>query len=348
MWQLIAAEQHEQLVAEHGATLLIHGTNAVAVAVEGDTEFSLFATHGRLQVAQILHHGGIGVMVRERAVGLAEQRDDVGAQELERVHRDDARDAVAAVHHDLDLAGQRAVALHDRVPIARQDRAVLTAPATGAAGGASLFDETSEILDVRAGNCVAAEDALEAVELGRIVRAGHLDAAVHVEHVGREVERRRRQLAHVHAVAAHGLDAREQAVREPRPGGAVVPADGEPRRAPQPLPAERRDGLADGASDLRRELVAHDAADVILAKDGGGGDGGVDEGGAGAVTAGTACNPSPLDFARSSRRFGRMPRKSKPATDTATTAPPSRPICIPEWACSNGSGCMYIAMITGR
>src|SRR2546425_4382948 len=209
-------------------------------------------------------------MVRERAVGLAEQRDDVGAQELERVHRDDARDAVAAVHHDLDLAGQRAVALHDRVPIARQDRTVLTAPATGAAGGASLFDETPEILDVRAGHWFAAEDALEAVELGRIVRAGHLDAAVHVEHVGREVERRRRQLAHVHTVAAHGLDARKQAVREPRAGGAAVPPPGEPRGAPQPLPAERRDGLADGASDLPGELVAPHAADVVLAKDGAG------------------------------------------------------------------------------
>src|SRR3989442_2621100 len=52
--------------------------------------------------------------------------------------------------------------------------------------------------------------SLEAVELGRIVRAGHLDAAVHVEHVGREVERRRRQLAYVHPVAADGFDAGER------------------------------------------------------------------------------------------------------------------------------------------
>src|SRR6266487_1626485 len=209
-------------------------------------------------------------MVGERAVGVAEQGNDVGAEALERVHRDEARDAIAAVHDRFHLAGERTVALHDGVAVARQYGTVLTAPAAGTTGGASLFDKTPETLDVRPGNCFATEDALEAVERRRIVRAGHLYAAVHVEHVSREVERRRRQLAHVHAVAAHGLDAREQAVHEPRPGGAVVPADGEPRRAPQTLPAERRDGLADGASDLRRELVAHDAADVILAKDGGG------------------------------------------------------------------------------
>src|SRR3989442_12603543 len=113
--------------------------------------------------------------------------------------------------------------------------------------------------------------SLEAVELGRIVRAGHLDAAVHVEHVGREVERRRRQLAHVHPVAADGFDAGEETVRERRSGGAVVPSHGEPGRAPQALPGERRDSLPDGARDLGRELVAPGAPDVVLAKDGGGG-----------------------------------------------------------------------------
>jgi len=86
----------------------------------------------------------------------------------------------------------------------------------------------------------------------------------------REVERRRRQLAHVHAVAAHGLDAGEQAERQRGSGGAIVASYGEPGRAPQALPAERRDRLPDGARALRRELIAHGAADVVLAKDGGG------------------------------------------------------------------------------
>src|SRR2546428_3432059 len=180
-------------------------------------------------------------MIRERTVGPAEQWNDFGAEALEGVHRDEARDAIAAIHDDLDLARERTVALYDGIAIARQHRAVLTAPAPGTTGGASLFDEASKALDVGAGNRFATEHELEAVELGRIVRAGHLDAAVHVEHMGREVERRRRQLAHVHAVAAHGLDAGEQAVRERGSGGAVVPPHGQAGgRAPAAPPPGRR------------------------------------------------------------------------------------------------------------
>src|SRR5438034_11725877 len=122
-------------------------------------------------------------MIGERTVGLAEQRNDFGAEALEGVHRDEARDAIAAIHDDLDLARERAVALYDGIAIARQHRAVLTAPAPRTTGGASLFDQASKALDVGDGNRFATEHELEAVELRRIVRAGHLNAAVHVEHV---------------------------------------------------------------------------------------------------------------------------------------------------------------------
>src|SRR5712664_272675 len=127
----VAAEQHQQLIAEHGATLLVHRADAIAVAVEGDPQLRLVAADRRLQIAKILDDGGLGMMNGERAVGLTEQGDDLGAQTLQRVHRDDARDSIAAIHHGLHLAWQRAVALHDRGSITRQHRAVLTAPAAG-------------------------------------------------------------------------------------------------------------------------------------------------------------------------------------------------------------------------
>src|SRR4029077_6413777 len=161
----VAAEQHQQLVAEHGATLLVHRADAIAVAVEGDPQLRLVAADGRLQIAKILDHGGIGMMVGERAVGLTEQRDDLGAETLQRFHRDDARDSIAAIHHGFHLARERAVTLHDGVSITRQHRAVRTAPAARPAGRASLFDETPQTLDVRAGDRLATEHALEAVEL---------------------------------------------------------------------------------------------------------------------------------------------------------------------------------------
>src|SRR5207247_10550884 len=134
------------------------------------------------------------MMSGEGTVAIAQQRNAVGAETLEGVHRDDARDAVAAIHDDLDLARERTIALPDCIAIARQHRTVLTAPAARTTGGASLFDEASKALDLGPGNRFATEHDLEAVELRRIVRAGHLDAAVHFEHVGREVERRRRHL----------------------------------------------------------------------------------------------------------------------------------------------------------
>jgi len=37
----VAAEQHQQLIAEHGATLLVHRADAIAVAVEGDPSSAL-------------------------------------------------------------------------------------------------------------------------------------------------------------------------------------------------------------------------------------------------------------------------------------------------------------------
>ena len=51
--------------------------------------------------SQVLGHRGIGMMVGEGAVRLAEERRDLGTQRLERGDGDDAADAVAAVGHDL-------------------------------------------------------------------------------------------------------------------------------------------------------------------------------------------------------------------------------------------------------
>src|SRR5207245_2235788 len=147
----VATEQHEQLIAEHGATPLVHRADAVSGSVEGDPQLAALAAAGRLQVAQVLQRRRVRVMIGERTVGLAEQRNDFGAEALEGVHRDEARDAIAAIHDDLDLARERAVALYDGIAIARQHRAVLTARAPRTTGGASLFDQASKALDAGAG-----------------------------------------------------------------------------------------------------------------------------------------------------------------------------------------------------
>jgi len=158
----VAAEQHQQLIAEHGATLLVHRADAIAVAVEGDPSSACRAGPSPADREDSRRRwdrdDDWGTCRRTDRTG-----DNLGAQTLQRVHRDDARDSIAAIHHRFHRAWQRAVALHDRVSIPRQHRAVLTAPATGPAGRTSLFDETPETLDVRAGNRLATEHALEAV-----------------------------------------------------------------------------------------------------------------------------------------------------------------------------------------
>src|SRR5207302_1323375 len=59
----VAAEQHEQLIAEHGATPIVYRADAVAVAVEGDPQLAAIAADGRLQVAQVLQRRRIRMMI---------------------------------------------------------------------------------------------------------------------------------------------------------------------------------------------------------------------------------------------------------------------------------------------
>src|SRR5207248_5428330 len=134
--------------------------------------------------------------------------------------------------------------------------------------------------------------------------------------------------------------------RRRRAGCRVPPRGG---GATETLPAERRDRLSDSARDFGTQLVAHDAADVVLAEDRG------RElhwtptpqrpvAGVAARAGGTIA----LDLARSSSGFGRTPSTSNPTTHAATTTAAGRPSRTPAWAWSNGWGFMYIAMITGR
>jgi hypothetical protein len=78
---------------------LVHRPDAVGVAVERDAQLGAGAPDAGLQIPEVFRDGGIGMMVGKAAVGLAEERRDLGAQGLERAHRDEAAGAVAAVHH---------------------------------------------------------------------------------------------------------------------------------------------------------------------------------------------------------------------------------------------------------
>ena len=203
----IATEQDEQLIAEHRLPALIYRANAVAVAIEGDAELGLVLLHGCLEVVEVLEHRGIGMVMRKRPVGLREQRHDVGAQLPQRLDGDETGDAIATIDDDLEAPGERCIPLHNRLAVRGEQVGVRLHGAAGFRRHLAGVDHLMQALDVVAEHGVMREHHLEAVELGRVVRARDLDAAVDVERLGREVERGRGQLADVDRDSARGGDA---------------------------------------------------------------------------------------------------------------------------------------------
>ena len=108
--QHIGCEQHQLAVGIDDFSILGHHAEAVAVAVEGDADFSVGFLEGLDDVGQVFRLRRIRVMVREIAVDFAEQRDDLAAEALEQFRGNRAGHAVAAIHDDLHRAGQLDVA----------------------------------------------------------------------------------------------------------------------------------------------------------------------------------------------------------------------------------------------
>ena len=78
----VAAQDDQQLVAEDDLAGLVDRADPVGVAVERDAQLGPGAPHLGLQVAQVLGHRGIGMVVGEGPVRLAEERRHLGAERL--------------------------------------------------------------------------------------------------------------------------------------------------------------------------------------------------------------------------------------------------------------------------
>src|SRR5437879_8390518 len=73
--QHVARPQDQQLVAPKDAALAIDRADAVAIAVEGDTEVAAAALHFLHQLLEVLRHRRIWMMCGQRAVYLLVQDD---------------------------------------------------------------------------------------------------------------------------------------------------------------------------------------------------------------------------------------------------------------------------------
>ena len=203
------------------------------------------APHRLLQILQVLGHRGIGMVVGEGAVRLAEERRDLRTQRLERGDGDDAADAVAAVGHDLHRPRQL-VTGDDGLTVASEHR-VVGALASLPAPPALRDDDLPESEDVVSVERVPREHHLEPVELRRVVGPGDLHAAVGLQAPRRRSTapvsaacprpprcRRRRRSRDARPARVRGRRAGCRARRRARARGPYAPTRRWRRRGPAP------------------------------------------------------------------------------------------------------------------
>src|SRR5690606_4815430 len=124
-----------------------------------------------------------------------------------------------------------------------------------------------QVLDGFAVQRTATEDHLEAVELGWVVRPGHLDAAITLQRLDRKVQRRCRHLADIDCGAASRDDTATYPGSECCATGAIVAPYRERDGAAELLLGDCGDTAAQRLCKRRRELAVDYAADIVLPED---------------------------------------------------------------------------------
>ncbi len=131
----------------------------------------------------------------------------------------------------------------------------------GAGGGAA-----AELLDLLAEHRAAVEEHLEPVIVGRVVAAGDLDPALHIEDVGRVIEHRARADADPDDVEPALHQPVDECAFQLGRVQAAVPSDGDPASAF--VGGEASEASPERPGVFFRESLSDDSADVIFAQDG--------------------------------------------------------------------------------
>ena len=216
------------------------------------------------QVAQVLGHRRVGVVIGEPAVDLREQQAVASGQTRGKRTQDLAGRTIAGVPDDRQLAPAGGKVSEQPLDVGVEHRALEDAAAPGGIG--ALGGNPAELLDPLAIERGLAEHHLEAVVARRIVRAGHLEAAVRVQVMDREVEHRRRSAAdreHLDAARAKTVAQRLGQLGRAQP---AVEAEADPPAAGRAQ--DGRIGPPQRTGVGRRQRLADDAANVVLAQDG--------------------------------------------------------------------------------
>ena len=111
--------QEQQVVAPDDRAVRVHDADAIGITIECDTDVRALLLHGPDQVEQIFLDGRIGVVIRERAITLAEEIRGIDVHAREDHFSERATRTVACIEHDLEPTRQWPGALDDVIRICR-------------------------------------------------------------------------------------------------------------------------------------------------------------------------------------------------------------------------------------
>ncbi len=273
--QHAAREEDQQLVAPHDVAVLVDGAEAIPVAVPRDPDVGPDRLHPRLERLQVLGHGRIGVVVRERPVDVAEQRIRRKTKGPQRRDAERPGRPVARVDDDPQIRPRHARRrLHARDVLRRHVARLDAAPGHARGVVGARLDAVRELLDVRAEERSLSAHHLEAVVGRRVVARGDHHRPVRPQVVRREVEERRRPDPDVRHARAAVHEPLRQRGEEPIRRQPTVPRDshGERRPGGQFVAQGAREGAPEGGGEVIGQVTFCDAADVVFAEDGAGHD----------------------------------------------------------------------------
>ena len=113
LWQLVfvgqqvISEERNKSVGVDETAFFVDGADAVTVAVRPHAKFASVLHDGLPQFDHVLGSGGVGAMIRFGGVPVAVQVHMLNAHLVEQFAHERSGYGVAAVHGDLDGAGQR-------------------------------------------------------------------------------------------------------------------------------------------------------------------------------------------------------------------------------------------------
>ena len=186
----VARKQHHEAIGPDDCPAVGDDAQAVAIAVEGDAQVRIAFADRDDEVVEVRRFGRIRMVVRKAAVDFLVQAHHFAPESFEERRRDQTRHAIAAVDHDRHGTGDGDVG-DDAITVLFDDAGRLRR-AAGSRRAVAAFDTRTQGLNGIPGKHGAADQHLQSVVLGGVVRSRNHDPRPGIERVGGVVEQRRR------------------------------------------------------------------------------------------------------------------------------------------------------------